>query len=403
MNQRNYPRALAFIAAIALAMTLFLPGCGGSSNNIVGSSAGSKNFSASSMAPQAPAAPAPSESFSNATSGFYGEYDTYAQEEAAEAPVGEAAAGDAPQFVMPDTRKIIRHVSMDLETREFASALRSIQQTVADAGGYIESQSQDGYSLGSRSRYQERYASIQARIPSARLDEAVRSVGGFCNVLSQSENMDDITESYFDSQARLSSLKIQEERLLAILEKAEKLEDVITLENALSDVRYQIESLTASIRRMDSQVAYSYLNISLREVVEYQEILEKPQTFGERIRDAFGDGVGDMVEGLQELAIWLARVGPSLVVFLLIVLVIVFIIRACARASAKRREAKGLPPRGQQTTGWYGTTTGGTTAHTFQRYPQPPAGVQGQQPPQPVQAAPVPQSQEPEQDGEKRE
>ena len=38
--------------------------------------------------------------------------------------------------------------------------------------------------------------------------------------------MDDITETYFDSQAHLTSLKIQEERLLAILEKAEKLEDV---------------------------------------------------------------------------------------------------------------------------------------------------------------------------------
>ena len=357
MKQRRYLRLGAMLTAIALFMSLFLLGCGGSSGN-----GGGDKYSAS--APAASAAPAPSPG-ETADNGFYADQDfSFSETEETDG----SSTGGTPQFVMPDTRKIIRHVSMNLETREFANALQSIQQTVADAGGYIESQEQDGYSLGSRSRYQER----NARIPSAKLDEAVRSVGGFCNVLSQSENMDDITETYFDSQAHLTSLKIQEERLLAILEKAEKLEDVITLESALSDVRYQIESLTASLRRMDSQVAYSYLNISLQEVVEYQEIQEKPKTFGEKLRDAFGDGVGDMVDGLQSFALFIARVGPSLVVLALIVILIVLLVRAGSRASAKRREAKGLPPRPT-----YQGTTNPQQAPGFQRYPQPPV------PPQP--------------------
>lgn len=361
MKQRRYLRLGAMLTAIALFMSLFLLGCGGSSGN-----GGGDKYSAS--APAASAAPAPSPG-EPADNGFYADQDfSFSETEETDG----SSTGGPPQFVMPDTRKIIRHVSMNLETREFANALQSIQQTVADAGGYIESQEQDGYSLGSRSRYQERNARIQARIPSAKLDEAVRSVGGFCNVLSQSENMDDITETYFDSQAHLTSLKIQEERLLAILEKAEKLEDVITLESALSDVRYQIESLTASLRRMDSQVAYSYLNISLQEVVEYQEIQEKPKTFGEKLRDAFGDGVGDMVDGLQSFALFIARVGPSLVVLALIVILIVLLVRAGSRASAKRREAKGLPPRPT-----YQGTTNPQQAPGFQRYPQPPV------PPQP--------------------
>ena len=54
--------------------------------------------------------------------------------------------------------------------------------------------------------------------------------------------MDDITDSYFDAQARLDSLRQQEASLLEILSKAEKLEDVVQLQTALSDVRYQIES-----------------------------------------------------------------------------------------------------------------------------------------------------------------
>lgn len=363
MNRRKYIKMLGMAAAVALAMSLFLPGCGGGSNGSAyyDKSAGAAVSSAPQMAASAAPEPAPEES---GGWGFYNESVTD----------GDAPAAGTPEFVMPDSRKIIRHLSMDLETREFPEAIQSIKEAVAAAGGYIESQSQDGYSLGSRSRYQERYANIQARVPSARLDEVAQSVGGFCNVLSQSESMDDITDSYYDAQAHLKTLRIQEERLLAILEKAEKLEDIITLESALSDVRYQIESLTASLRRMDSQVTYSYLNISLREVVEYQEIQEKPRTFGERMSEAFGDGIGTMVDGLQDFALFLARTGPSLVVLILFIVAIVLIIRACGKAGEKRRAAKGQPVRGTvpgpRFEQWYTHPQGPQT-------PQPPQAPQG--------------------------
>lgn len=371
MKRDKMIRLFGLVTAIALAMTLFLPGCGGSSG---GAKNGAAYDGAASSAPQAsaaPAAPAPSPGMN------YSYMEAPEENVPTDSETAADVSGEMPQFQLPDSRKIIRHLSMDLETREFPEAIQSIQSAVAQAGGYIESQNQEGYSLGSRSRYQERYASIQARVPSAKLDEVARSVGGFCNVLSQSESMDDITDSYYDAQAHLKSLQIQEERLLAILEKADKLEDIITLESALSDVRYQIESLTASLRRMDSQVTYSYLNISLREVVEYQEVQEKPRTFGERISEAFGDGIGDLVDGLQSFALFLARTGPSLVVLIAIVAVIVLIVRAASKASAKRREAKGIPPRPA-----YNGTTQPSKFEAW--YPQTP------QAPQPPAQPPVP-------------
>ena len=359
MKRKNVKRLLGLVTAIALAMSLCLLGCGGS-----GGSNGSRDKAAAPSAGSAAPAPEPSSGMQSWSYETAPEENTVALD--ADGDPGDenisGTVGGAPQFQMPDSRKIIRHLSMDLETREFTEAVQSIQATVAEAGGYIESQNQEGYSLGSRSRYQERYANIQARVPSQKLDEVARSVGGFCNILSQSERMDDITDSYYDTQAHLKTLQIQEERLLAILEKADKLEDIITLESALSDVRYQIESLTASLRRMDSQVTYSYLNISLREVVEYQEVQEKPRTFTERMGEAFGDGVGDMVDGLQGFALFLARTGPSLVVLIAIVVAIVLIVRASGKAAAKRREAKGIPARptyaktaqGGRFEDWYG-------------------------------------------------
>ena len=349
MNPRKLFRPLAAVTAIALAMTLFLMGCGGSATS-------------SAAADTAAAAPAASSSaaYSMETQASAGlAYEDYA----AQTEEGQTTSP------FPDERKIIRHASMDLETREFDSAVQQIEALVAEAGGYIESSSQEGYSLEYQGDYRERYASIQARIPSEKLDGVMASVGGLCNVLNQSESMDDITDSYYDAQARLDSLEIQEERLLELLSQATSLEDMITLESALSEVRYQIESLTASLRRMDSQVAYSYLNLSLQEVVEYQTIQEKPQSFGEQLSAAFGRGIEDMVDGLQDFALFLAEAGPSLVVLAAVIAAVVLVVRACVRASRKRREAKGLPPRTRPASGF--TTNPGNTA-PFRRQPQEP-------------------------------
>ena len=364
---KKISRSMAAVAAIALAMSLCLLGCGGSSDSAAADTA----------APQAASSSAAYSMETQASAGLA--YEEYA----AETEEGQTTSP------FPDERKIIRHASMELETREFDSAVRQIESLVAEAGGYIESSSQEGYSLEYQGDYRERYASIQARIPSEKLDGVMASVGGLCNVLNQSESMDDITDSYYDAQARLDSLEIQEERLLELLSQATSLEDMITLESALSEVRYQIESLTASLRRMDSQVTYSYLDISLREVVEYRAIQEKPQNFGEQMAAAFGRGIDGMVAGLQSFALFVAEAGPSLVLLALVIFLIVLIVRACSRSARKRREARGLPPKSRP------SSSVTTNPGSFQRYPQPPQGPQPPPAPQ-APAAPSPETPEPE-------
>ena len=158
LKRKKVTHLLGMVTAIALVMSLFLPGCGGSG--------GGNNAPAPSAA-----APSPTPSSSMASGGgMKQDYSPAEPEEDFSADGGEAT-WEMPQFQMPDSRKIIRHMSMDLETRTFTEAIQSIQTAVAEAGGYIESQNQEGYSLGgNRSRYQERYASIQARVPSGKQD-----------------------------------------------------------------------------------------------------------------------------------------------------------------------------------------------------------------------------------------
>ena len=247
-----------------------------------------------------------------------------------------SAAGGNANTVIDQQRKIIKHSNMELETKDFDAAFAQILDAVSRSGGYIESQNVSGQSIRNKNEYYERSASINARIPAEKLDEITSAIGGICNVTSQWEGIDDITDSYFDVEARLNTMRLQEERLLDILSKAESLEDVITLEAKLSDVRYEIESLTARIRRMDSQVAYSYLNLNLREVVEYKNVSSAPKTFGERISDAFvrsGNRLRSFFEGavifmIEDLPLMLIR-------FLIFAVIVVVAYRFIRWLSAK--------------------------------------------------------------------
>jgi hypothetical protein len=125
--------------------------------------------------------------------------------------------------------------------------------------------------------------------------------GELGNVLSLNRRQEEITEAYYDTEARLTALKTQEERLLAIMEKAETLDDIIRLEDALSDVRYQIESLSGTMRRYDNLVEMATVEVSLREVESTTSVSGTPRTLGERIGQQFSEslrGLGRFCEGV---------------------------------------------------------------------------------------------------------
>ncbi len=306
-----------YISLIALIITaaLILGGCGASS-------AAKDSVAAAPAAPAAPPVPMAMKS-SPSMAPVAEAYDMEMEE------VGivsnTAAGGSVSDSDITQQRKIIKHSNMELETKDFDAAFAQILDAVERSGGYIESQNVSGQSIRNKDRYYERSASINARIPAEKLDEITSAIGGICNVTSQWEGIDDITDSYFDVEARLNTMRLQEERLLDILSKAESLEDVITLEAKLSDVRYEIESLTARIRRMDSQVAYSYLNLNLREVVEYQNVTAAPKTFGERISDAFVRSGNRLRSFFEGAVIFIIEDLPPMLIRIVIFAVIVVI------------------------------------------------------------------------------
>lgn len=237
-------------------------------------------------------------------------------------------------------RKLIRTVSLSLETEEYDVLLNGISERIAACGGYVESLSAD-----TRYSSDSRYASMTVRVPAQRLDEFVNSVSGISNVVQRSENTEDVTLSYVDMESRTNALRTEQERLISLLEEAENLTEILEIEDRLTDVRYELEYMESQLRTYDNLVEYATVTLSINEVRKLTPTEEKG--FWEKIGDGFKESLSDIWEGLKNLFSYVIIAIPYLVVIAVIVGVILLIIFLCVKKSRKKAAKRASAPMPQ--------------------------------------------------------
>ena len=183
-------------------------------------------------------------------------------------------------------RKLIRTVSLSLETKEFDSVLTNLSTKTTELGGYIELSTVSGNSYAHHST---RYASYVIRIPSDRLNEFVEVVSELGNVTQKNESVEDVTLRYIDVESHKKALETEQERLLELLSKAENMEEILTIESKLSDIRYEIENYESQLKTMDNQIDYSTVSVYIDEVERVTDTGEKG--FFEEIKERFGNSL----------------------------------------------------------------------------------------------------------------
>lgn len=233
----------------------------------------------------------------------------------------EEAAVEAPESapgVDTTERKIIKSAYMALDTVEFERTTDAVMGKAVAMGGYIESSSIQGTRLFDRGQPSRRTANFQIRIPEEQFEAFMSAVGELGVVTTEQIMGQDITGQYFDTETRVRTLKVQEERLLALLARADKLTDIIEIERELSRIRFDIESLTGTLKGWDHMVNFSRVNIDVYEVEELKEIEPKPETWFDRVSKAFRDSLKNLVSIFENLVIFLVAAIPYLLVLAVI-------------------------------------------------------------------------------------
>lgn len=200
-------------------------------------------------------------------------------------------------------RKLIRNVSMSVETDAFDNLINQLHSKVTELTGYIEQSDISGSSITYNNVRPDRYASITARVPSDKLDQFIQIVESSGNVTNKSESTQDVTLQYSDLESRKKTLTVEQERIWSLLEKADTLEAVIALEERLSEIRYELESMESRLKLFDNQVEYSTIEISVHEVLPADFTPVAPESVSERIRKGFAKNVENVSEALTDLFI----------------------------------------------------------------------------------------------------
>ena len=264
------------------------------------------------------------------------------------AAVSYASAGSTAESEAPTENpdKIIYSSDVTVETTQFDETIGMVSSLVEKYGGWIESSSVSGsnYYQKSRGTASTRDASYTLRIPSNRFQELMDGLSTLGNIPYSHIYTENVTSQYYDAQAHLKAYQTQENRLLEMMELAETVEDVITIEDRLTELRYQIESLQSRLNNWDRRVSYSTVSLTVKEVREYTPEEKINPSYGEELVQALKDGLNNAGEFLKNLLVFLVEVLPVLLLLVPIIWLVVWLlkklIRKAAAGRARRKEKR---------------------------------------------------------------
>lgn len=204
------------------------------------------------------------------------------------------------------SKKIIYTAYAEIETTAFEESLDTVTALLSQYQGFIESSSVSGSTLQDNyygySSY--RTASYTLRIPRENYAAVTSALSTIGNVTYLTNDATNITTQYTDTESRLAAYETEETRLLEILGQAETVEDMITVESRLSEIRYEIESLTSQLTNWDNQVSYSTVSLYIQEVEIYTPTPVQELSYWEEVGQA-----------VKSTLRWMASTGKALLKF----------------------------------------------------------------------------------------
>jgi len=182
--------------------------------------------------------------------------DTFRRDEVS-STAAEAPATGNPALA---NQKLIRNATVDLEIVSFDQAIQKITAFAAEEKGYVATTNSEKQENGKLK------GQIVVKVLPENLDRFLQKIRGLGELKNQTLGTEDITKSYFDTEARLKNARVMEQRLIEMLKKkSEDINDLLQVEKELGRVREQIEQMQGELKFWDSQVQFATMTISLAE------------------------------------------------------------------------------------------------------------------------------------------
>ncbi|MDD4562314.1 MAG: DUF4349 domain-containing protein [Syntrophomonadaceae bacterium] len=197
-------------------------------------------------------------------------------------------------------RKIIQNADLTLQVKDVPATVDQISLLSTQLGGYVVNSRQH--------RYEDKIsASISVKVPADKLTSMVETISDYGQLSDKTISTDDVTEEYYDAEARLKALEAKETRLLALFDKANTITDIVNIEKELGAVRGDIEVIKGRLKYLTNATSFSTVNVALEQGLS--GTLKAPQ-----------GTLGKAWQGLITSLNTLVDFGSSLIVFLVVIL-----------------------------------------------------------------------------------
>jgi hypothetical protein len=283
-------------ALVLCSLILFAAGCA------AGRGDGAASMSVAEEAAEAPAAAGMAASAEYDAAGVAVESET----------VAEAAVGGQIDTAALQGRRIIRNAHVQIEADDVLAVLNEATALSTRFGGYT-TQSRAWY-VNDRPR-----ASIAFAVPVERFESAMQAVRELGAVQDEQVSSQDVTAQFVDLEARIRNLESTVERVRGFLDEAENVEDALAVNNELSSLEAQLETLKGQRNALAQQTAFSTIAIEFVPAppqITTQDVLNSVQVWSPS--ETFNDALDALLRVMQvgaDAAIWLAVLGiPALLV-----------------------------------------------------------------------------------------
>lgn len=214
-----------------------------------------------------------------------------------------------------NTEKLVYTCSVNINTLHFNDTIKTIKENIQKHKGIIQNESVSDSSNNYYGKNLNSY--INVRIPVNEYNSFLDGLNGDWKITNKSMDIQNITKTYYETDNRINSLKIQHQRLQELIKQANTIQDIIDIDNKLTEVENSINKETTELNRMDVDVAYSTVSISINEVSEYEQegLIKQNSSFIERLVDTFKWSWNFLWKLLEELIFLIIKALPVLVVF----------------------------------------------------------------------------------------
>jgi hypothetical protein len=203
------------------------------------------------------------------------------------------------QFLIKSLRVMMQVTETRQVAKDIQTWLSTTDQRATSSGADFQRVGDDRYNITLTFIVQ---ASLYPRIQQYLIDYAPQHGGRF---LSANESVEDVTNTYVDTQSRLKNLRAEQSRLLELLTHAQTLSEILAIEQRLTDVEEKIESSQAQMNTLTSRITFYPVTI----VLEPMPVKTPPPApvgwhVGQTFRDAFAASLA-FAQGLATFLIWL--------------------------------------------------------------------------------------------------